>query len=439
MSTQKLLYDTNEKPPIKEWIILSLQHVFAMFGATILVPVLVNKAAGSEVMSIPLALICSGIGTLLYILCTKGKSPVYLGSSFTFIAPIASIFLKDGISGVATGIISVGLVYILFSFLVKLFGKKWIKKLLPPIVVGPMIIIIGISLAPNAIDHIGLVGNTIVWKSLLVAIISFLITAIVAIYGKGFIRVVPFLIGMISGYIVAIILGLVDFTVVKEASYFTLPNILLPIKDYSFSIIGLLTMLPIALVSIAEHVGDHMALSNIIEKDLTKDPGLDKTLLGDGLATTFAGLIGGPANTTYGENTSVVGMSKVASVWVIGLAAIISIFLAFLGKITAIFQTVPDEVLGGVSLLLYGFISVNGLKVLIENKVDFNNIRNVIIASSMLILGLGGAIITIESGNLSVSLTGMSLAAIVGILLNLILKDPDESRIVRFIRKLKNK
>ena len=183
-------------------------------------------------------------------------------------------------------------------------------------------------------------------------------------------------------------------------------------------------MIPIALVSIAEHIGDHMALSNIINKDLLKDPGLDKTLLGDGLATTVAGLFGGPANTTYGENTSVVGMSKVASVWVIWLAALISICLAFLGKISAFFQTIPSEVLGGVSLLLYGFISSNGLKVLIENKIDFNNIRNVIIVSAMLILGLGGAIVTISTNNLSVSLAGMSLAAIVGILLNMVLVEP---------------
>ena len=213
----------------------------------------------------------------------------------------------------------------------------------------------------------------------------------------------------------------------STAPFFSLPKVLIPIKDYSFSIVGLLTMFPIAIVSIAEHIGDHMSLSNIIDKDLINDPGLDKTLLGDGLATTFAGLVGGPANTTYGENTSVVGMSKVASVWVIGLAAVISICLAFLGKITALFQTILDEVLGEVSLLLYGFISVNGLKVLIENKVDFNKIRNVIIASTMLILGLGGAVITIYTKNLSVSLTGISLAASVGIFLNLILKDPNNN------------
>jgi uracil permease len=256
---------------------------------------------------------------------------------------------------------------------------------------------------------------------MLVAIVSFLTTAAVAIYCKGFLKIVPFLVGIITGYILSLSLGIVDFSAVSESSFFVLPNFLVPFKDYTFSLVGFLTMAPIAIVSIAEHIGDHMALSTIIGKDLTKDPGLDKTILGDGVATLTAGLIGGPANTTYGENTSVVGMSKVASVWVIGLAAVISICMGFLGTITSIFSTIPTPVLGGVSLLLYGFISVNGLKVLIEHKVDFNDIRNVIIASSMLILGLGNAIITFSTGDLSFSLTGMSLAAIVGILLNLIL------------------
>ena len=426
MEKNKLLYDTYEKPPILKWLILSLQHVFAMFGATVLVPILVNKAAGAEVMSVPIALMCSGIGTLIYIICTKGKSPVYLGNSFTFISPIASAFIKDGISGVATGIISVGLVYIIVSFLIKIFGKEWINKLLPPIVVGPMIIIIGLSLAPSAINQIGLNGELISWQNIIVALVSFLVTALVAIYGKGFIKVIPFLIGIIAGYITSICLSLVDFNLLSNAPIISTPKLLLPFKDYHFSLVGMLMILPIALVTIAEHLGDHIALSSIIGKNLLKDPGLDRTLLGDGLATTFAGLIGGPANTTYGENTSVVGMSRVASVWVIGLAGVISILLAFLGKVTAFFTTIPDEVIGGVSLLLFGFISANGLKVLIENKIDFNKIRNVIIASTMLILGLGGAMITITTKNLSFSLTGTSLSAIIGIILNQILKEPKE-------------
>ena len=418
----KLIYDTYEKPPLLKWIFLAFQHVFAMFGATILVPIMINQSCGTEVISIPTALICSGIGTLLYILCTKGRSPVYLGSSFAFVAPIIAVYSKDGAGGFATGIITVGLIYIIFAFLVKLFGKEWIHKLLPPVVVGPMIMIIGLSLAPNAVRQIGLSGTELEWKSLLVAAISFFTTAFLAINGKGFLKVIPFLIGILTGYVLSICLGLVDFTPVEDASFFSLPKLLIPLKDYTFSFSGMITLAPIALVSIAEHIGDHMALSSIIGKDLIKDPGLDKTLLGDGCATLFAGLVGGPANTTYGENTSVVGMSKVASVWVIGLAAIISICMAFLGMITAIFATIPDPVLGGVSLLLYGFISVNGLKVLVENKIDFNNIRNVVIVSVMLILGLGGAIITFKSGDVSISLTGMSLAAIFGIILNLLLK-----------------
>lgn len=423
MSKKNLIYDTYEKPPIGKWFILALQHVFAMFGATVMMPILVNQAAGQEIMTIPVALITSGVGTLIYIWCTKGKSPVYLGSSFSFIAPIALAFQKDGVSGFATGIICVGLVYLLFSVLIKIFGKNWISKMLPPVVVGPMIMIIGLSLAPNAINQIGLNGDAIVWQSLVVAIVSFLVTALVAVYAKGFFKIIPFLIGIVTGYILSICFGLVDFDPVVNANIVELPKFLIPFKDYTFSLTGMLTIAPLALVSIAEHIGDHMALGSIIGKDLIKDPGLDRTLLGDGLATMTAGLFGGPTNTTYGENTSVVGMSKVASVWVIGLAAIIAICMGFLGQVTAVFGSIPDPVLGGVSLLLYGFISVNGLKVIVENNIDFNNIRNVIITSTMLILGLGGAVVTITSGDLSVSITGMCLAAVVGIILNLILPD----------------
>ena len=344
-----------------------------------------------------------------------------MGSSFAYITPIVLAFNKGGVSGFTTGIITVGLIYIIVSFVVKKIGKNWIDKLLPPVVIGPMIMIIGLSLAPNAISQIGLNGDSIVWENITVALVSFFATMITAIYAKGFFKVIPFLVGMVVGYFFAVCLHIVDFTPINNSSVFELPHILIPFKDYSFSLVGALTIAPIALVSITEHIGDHMALSSIIGKNLIKDPGLDKTLLGDGLATSFAGLIGGPANTTYGENTSVVGMSKVASTWVIGAAAIISIIIAFLGIVTASFSTIPDPVLGGVSMILYGFISVNGLKVLIENKVDYNDLKNVIITSAMLILGLGGAVITISSGDLSVSLTGMSLAAIVGIILNLIL------------------
>ena len=421
MEETKLLLDVNEKPTIGKWIILAIQHVFAMFGATILVPILVNSSAGTEVLTIPVALATSGIGTLIYILCTKGRSPVYLGSSFAFIAPLAAAYLKGGISGAMTGIMVVGLIYVIFATLIHFIGKDWIHKLLPHVVIGPMIMIIGLGLAPNAISQIGLGTDTQI-----VALITFLTTAIVMVRGKGFLKIVPFLIGIVVGYIASICLGLVDFTPVAEAAFFSMPNFILPFVNYTPNFSALLTIAPIALVTMAEHIGDHTALSSIIGKDLLKNPGLDRTLLGDGIATFVAGMLGGPANTTYGENTSVVGMTKVASVWVIGLAAIIAICLAFLGKFTAIISTIPNPVLGGVSLLLYGFISVNGLKVLIENHIDFGKPKNIVVASTMLVLGLGGAAISIVSGDLSVTISGMSLAAIVGILLNLLLPDEKE-------------
>lgn len=427
MEETKLLLDVNEKPTIGKWIILAIQHVFAMFGATILVPILVNSSAGTEVLTIPVALATSGIGTLIYILCTKGRSPVYLGSSFAFIAPLAAAYLKGGISGAMTGIMVVGLIYVIFATLIYFIGKDWIHKLLPHVVIGPMIMIIGLGLAPNAISQIGLGTDTqIEWKGVIVALITFLTTAIVMVRGKGFLKIVPFLIGIVVGYIASICLGLVDFTPVAEAAFFSMPNFILPFVNYAPNFSALLTIAPIALVTMAEHIGDHTALSSIIGKDLLKNPGLDRTLLGDGIATFVAGMLGGPANTTYGENTSVVGMTKVASVWVIGLAAIIAICLAFLGKFTAIISTIPNPVLGGVSLLLYGFISVNGLKVLIENHIDFGKPKNIVVASTMLVLGLGGAAISIVSGDLSVTISGMSLAAIVGILLNLLLPDEKE-------------
>lgn len=423
MKSSKMLLGVNDKPPLLKWILLSLQHVFAMFGATILVSILVNKAAGSDVLSIPVALISSGIGTLIYIICTKGKSPVYLGSSFAFITPMIVAFAKCGKASVFTGIMAVGLVYVLVALIIKLVGKNWINKLLPPIVVGPMIMIIGLSLAPTAIEEIGLNLEKVPWKNVVVALISFLTTGVLAVRGKGFLKVIPFLLGMVAGYISSIILGMVNLKEIFETSFIAVPDFYVPFVHYKLNFAGILTIVPIALVTISEHIGDHKVLSEIIDKDLITDPGLDNTLMGDGIATFAAGLIGGPANTTYGENTSVVGMTKVASVWVIGLAAIIAIIFGFLGQLTAIISSIPSPVLGGVSILLYGFISVNGLKILIQNKVDFENTKNVIVASSMLVLGLGGAAISIITKNISVSISGMSLAALVGILLNLFIKD----------------
>ena len=422
----KMLLDVNDKPPVIKWILLSLQHVFAMFGATILVPILVNSSAGSNVLSIPVALVSSGIGTLIYIVCTRGKSPVYLGSSFAFITPMIVGFALAGKNGVFCGIMAVGLVYVLVALIIKFVGKKWINKLLPPIIVGPMIMIIGLSLAPTAVSEIGLNETVVPWKSVVVAVVAFLTTAVVAIRGKGFLKVIPFLIGMVVGYIVSMILGIVDYSAIETAKFVSVPEFYIPFVHYKLSAGALLTIVPIALVTLAEHIGDHKVLSSIIDKDLIEDPGLDKTLMGDGLATFAAGLIGGPANTTYGENTSVVGMTKVASVWVTGLAAVIAIIFGFLGKLTGVISSIPTPVLGGVAILLYGFISVNGLKILIQNQVDFSNTKNVVVASTMLVLGLGGAAISIATKNVAVSVSGMSLAAIIGILLNLII--PEEKK-----------
>lgn len=427
MKKQKMTYDINEFPPIGKAIILAFQHVFAMFGATILVPILVNAAAGETVLTIPVALVTSGIGTLIYILCTKGKSPVYLGSSFAFITPIAAAYLKGGISGAMTGIMAVGIIYIIIAIIIKFVGKDWLEKLLPPVVIGPMIMIIGLGLAPSAISQMGLdSASSFDWKVLVVALTSFIVTAIVMTRAKGFLKIIPFLIGIISGYIMAAILGIIDFKPVVDAGFISVPKFVIPFKDYTPSFIALITIAPVALVTLCEHIGDHTSLGNIIGKDLIKDPGLDRTLMGDGVATLVAGFLGGPANTTYGENTSVVGMTKVASVKVIGLAGIIAIIIGFLGKFTALVSTIPSAVLGGVSLLLYGFIAVNGLKVLIKNQTNFEDPKNVVVASSMLVLGLGGAVISIVSGDLSLTISGMSLASIVGIILNLVLPNEKE-------------
>ena len=449
MKTKKMAFDIDEMPPLKEAIILAFQHLFAMFGATILVPILVNSAAGKEVLTIPVALVTSGIGTLIYILCTKGKSPVYLGSSFAFITPIAAAYMKGGIGGAMTGIMAVGLVYCVIALIIKGVGKDWLEKLLPPVVIGPMIMIIGLGLAPSAISQIGLSSGTdLDIKVLVVAIVSFLTTAFVMTKAKGFLKIIPFLVGIITGYLLAVCLGMIDFDAVLKANWFNIPKFVIPFKDYNLDFTALITIVPIALVTLCEHIGDHTSLSNIIGRDLIKEPGLDRTLLGDGIATFVAGLLGGPANTTYGENTSVVGMTKVASVKVIGLAAIFAIVIGFLGKFTALVSTIPNAVLGGVSLLLYGFIAVNGLKVLIKNQVDFDESKNVIVASSMLVLGLGGAAISIVNGDLSLTISGMSLAAVVGILLNSVLPaeekpiavkvEEDTRKITTDMKKLKN-
>ena len=414
-----MILGVKDKPPAVNWFLLSIQHVCAMFGATILVPILVNTTTGADVLSIPVALVSSGLGTLIYLACTRGRSPVYLGSSFAFITPMIAGYAIAGKGSVFSALMVVGLLYVLVSLIIRVSGKAWINRLLPPVIVGPMIMVIGLSLAPTAISEIGLNLDKMPWQNIVVALVAFLTTAILAVRGKGILKVIPFLIGIVAGYIVAALLGMIDFSPVTSAGVIEIPKFYLPFLNYDFNIGAMLTIVPIALVTMVEHIGDHKVLSEIIGRDLIEDPGLDRTLLGDGLATFLAAILGGPANTTYGENTSVVGMTRVASVYVIGLAGIIAIIFAFSGHLTALLTAIPAPVLGGVSILLYGFICVNGLKILINNQVDFNNTKNVVVAATMLVLGLGGATLSLAWGNLSIAISGMSLAAIVGVILNL--------------------
>ena len=414
-----MLLGVRDKPPALRWVLLAVQHVCAMFGATILVPIVVNTTAGADVLSIPVALVTSGIGTLIYLICTRGRSPVYLGSSFAFIAPMVAGYALAGKASVFSALMLVGLVYVIVSCIIRVSGKAWINKLLPPVIVGPMIMVIGLSLAPTAINEIGLDLAVIPWQNLVVALIAFLTTAILAVRGKGILSVIPFLIGILVGYAVAAAIGMVDFSQALAANVIEIPKFYVPFMNYNLNFAAALTIVPIALVTMVEHIGDHKVLSEIIGRDLIEDPGLDRTLLGDGLATFIAALFGGPANTTYGENTSVVGMTRVASVYVIALAALIAIVFAFSGHLTAFLTAIPAPVLGGISVLLYGFICVNGLKILIHNQVDFNNTKNVVVAATMLVLGLGGATLSVVCGNLSLAMSGMSLAAVVGVILNL--------------------
>lgn len=417
-STVDLLLDVDQRPSAGKGILLSFQHVFAMFGATILVPLILG-------MPVSVALFASGLGTLIYMISTGFKVPVYLGSSFAFITAMSLAMKEMGgdVSAAQTGVILTGLVYVLVAAGVRFAGTKWIDKLLPPIIIGPMIIVIGLGLAGSAVTNAGLVadGN---WKNALVAVVTFLIAAFINTKGKGFLRIIPFLFAIIGGYLFALTLGLVDFTPVLKANWFEIPSFYLPFstggafKEYNLYFgPETIAILPIAIVTISEHIGDHTVLGQICGRQFLKEPGLHRTLLGDGIATSVSAFLGGPANTTYGENTGVIGMTRIASVSVIRNAAFIAIALSFLGKFTALISTIPNAVLGGMSILLYGVIASNGLKVLIKERVDFSQMRNLIIASAMLVLGLGGAILKLGP----VTLSGTALSAMTGIILNLIL------------------
>ena len=378
--------------------VLGVQFLFVAFGATVLVPLLVG-------IDPAVALFTAGIGTLLFHFITKKQVPVFLGSSFAFIAPIIEATRLFGWPGTLSGIIAVGLVYGIVSTLVKLRGILFIERLFPSVVVGPVIMIIGLSLASAAVD----MAKT----DWVLAVISLLAAILVVIFGKGMIKLIPIFIGIATGYIVAIVWGKVDFTAISESGWLTLPEFTAP----AFSWQAILYMIPVAIAPIIEHVGDMYAIGGVCDKNFVEQPGLHRTLLGDGIATALAGCFGGVPNTTYSEVTGAISLTKVTNPFVLRIAAITAIVFAFVGKISGFLETIPQAVLGGIMLLLFGMIASIGIKSLVDSKTNLSETRNQVIVSIVLTIGIGGAVI--EYGTFS--LAGIGLAATVGIILNLVL------------------
>ncbi|HBE79131.1 MAG TPA: uracil permease [Firmicutes bacterium] len=408
--------DVNERLPLLQSIPLSLQHLFAMFGATVLVPYLVG-------LDTSVTLFSSGVGTLLYILITKGKIPAYLGSSFAFIAAMTAIIgsvpgklgSPDKVALAMGGCVIVGLLYLVVALAIAKYGTGWINFLLPPVVIGSVVIVIGLGLAGSAVGMA--MGN--IW----LALAALAIAIVAAAFFKGFLGVIPVLIGIIGGYLVALFTGHVQFGTVAAAHYFAVPGFIFP----KFTWGAIIAIAPIALVVITEHIGHLIVTGNIIERDFMKDPGLHRSLAGDGVATMVAGFLGGPPNTTYGENIGVMAITRVFSVWVIGGAAVIAIILSFIPKIGTFIQTIPVPVMGGICILLFGIIASQGIRMLVEAGIDFSQKRNLIIASVILVIGIGGAKITIGG----IEFSGMPLATYIGIILNLVIphsKDLDNKQ-----------
>ncbi|MET4805502.1 solute carrier family 23 protein [Limibacillus sp. MBR-115] len=410
--------DVGQRPTGGLWAILSLQHLFAMFGATVLVPILTGLPP-------EVALVSSGLGTLIYLLCTGGLVPGYLGSSFAFIGPIVAGAALAGTSGALFGAFCAGGVYLLVAALVRGFGVGWLMRLLPPVVVGPIIMVIGLGLASIAV---GMAQGTIAGgpynlTNFLVALVTLGAILFFSLVLKGFFSVIPIILGIGIGYIVALIAGLVDFTPVAEAPLFRVPGFVSFLGGFGEGGIpwGVLPILvPVALVTIAEHIGDTVVLSRVVGRNYLKTPGLHRTLLGDGLATMAAAVIGGPPNTTYGENIGVLAITRVYSVWVIGGAAVLAILLGFLGTVAAFLGSIPTAVMGGVSIALFGVIASSGIRTLIEGKVDFGERRNLLVASVILVIGIGGATLQISD---QFTISSMALAAIVGVALHALLPD----------------
>lgn len=394
----------NERPPLAKAIPLSLQHLFAMFGSTVLVPILfkINPAT---------VLLFNGIGTLLYLILCRGKIPAYLGSSFAFLSPVFLVLTQYGYEAALGGFIAVGLIFCGVGILVRLMGTAWIDTLFPPAAMGAIVAVIGLELMPTAAGMAGLTAEHPDPTTIFVSLSTLLITVICAVACRGLLAILPILIGVVGGYIVAAMAGLVDWTPVMTAPWFSLPTFYTP----QFNLNAILIIVPAALVVIAEHIGHLIVTGNIVGSDLTKDPGLDRSLLGNGLSTVLSGFFGSTPNTTYGENIGVLAITKVFSTWVIGGAAVCAILLSCLGKLSAAIQGIPTPVMGGVSLLLFGVIATSGIRILVDSKVDYNKPINLILTSIVLGVGVSTASITIGA----VTLKGMALATVIAILLSL--------------------
>jgi uracil permease len=413
---QQRTVDVHERLPLLQSLPLSLQHLFAMFGATVLVPFLVG-------LDTSVTLFTSGVGTLLYLFVTRGRIPAYLGSSFAFIAAFSGILAvapgqvapPERIAVAMGGCVVVGLVYVAVALAIGRFGTGWIDRLLPPVVIGSVVMVIGLGLARTAVVVMAMEGGTGTTQPAFfgVALATLAIAILAAAFLRGFLGVIPVLIGIAGGYLVALLVGQVDFSPVRQAAAVAVPPFVLP----RFTAGAILTLAPISLVVITEHIGHLIVTGNVVGRDFVKEPGLHRSLAGDGLATALAGALGGPPNTTYGENIGVMAITRVFSVWVIGGAALLAVGMSFFPPVGALIRTIPTQVMGGICILLFGIIASAGIRMLVEAGIDFSHKRNLIIASVVLVIGIGGARISIGG----VEIHDMPLATYVGILLNLVL------------------
>ncbi|EJO22323.1 permease family protein, partial [Selenomonas sp. FOBRC6] len=395
--------DTTERPPLLTTIPLSLQHLFAMFGSTVLVPILfhVNPAT---------VLLFNGIGTLFYLILCKGKIPAYLGSSFAFLSPVFLVLSEYSYEAALGGFIVVGIVFCIVSFIVHTIGTSWIDVIFPPASMGAIVAVIGLELMPTAAGMAGLTGENTDATVIFVSIATLAITIFASMAFRGFLSIIPILIGVVAGYIIAFAVGIVDLSHVESAPWLAIPTIYTP----EFDLRAILIILPASIVVIVEHIGHLIVTGNIVGRNLAKDPGLDRSLLGNGVSTIFSGFFGSTPNTTYGENIGVLAITKVYSTWVIGGAAIFAILLSCLGKLAALIQSIPTPVMGGVSMLLFGVIAASGIRILVEAKVDYNNPMNLLLTSIVMGVGVSTASLTIGT----VTLRGMSLATVIAIILS---------------------